>query len=84
MKVFMSEVILVLFFCCCYLSNGLNEKELNGLISFYKESNGSNWTTKWDINKFTLNNSHIICNQYGIKCDANKHVISLDLIENNL
>ncbi|MBN8682196.1 MAG: gliding motility-associated C-terminal domain-containing protein [Chitinophagales bacterium] len=48
------------------------------LIELYEATDGDNWTTSWDTT------SCDVCNWYGVVCDGNNRVTSLQLASNNL
>ena len=71
-KIILLTAILISSFSFAEISN--SEKSI--LISLYNATNGSNWSTKWDLNQ-------PVSKWFGVKVENDK-VIELDLSNNNL
>lgn len=58
--------------------------DFNGLIQFYQETNGNNWTTKTGWQDGVDGNDCDVCQWYGVVCNSAGRVTGLNLPNNNL
>jgi hypothetical protein len=56
-----------------------SQTEKDALVSIYDSLGGAAWTTSWDTNKCPC-----LHQWYGVVCDAQGHIVSLDLSQNGL
>jgi hypothetical protein len=56
-----------------------SQKEKDALVSIFNSLGGPSWTTTWDVNKCPC-----LHQWYGVVCDAQGHIVSLDLSQNGL
>ena len=54
-------------------------EEKNSLIQIYNKTGGDGWTTKWNLVKCPC-----LHQWHGVVCDAQGHIVSLDLSQNGL
>jgi len=56
-----------------------SQTEKDALVSIFNSLGGPQWTTTWDTNKCPC-----LHQWYGVVCDAQGHIVSLDISQNNL
>ena len=56
-------------------------EQRNTLVSLFDNANGANWAVTWDI---SANSDPCLDEWYGVQCDRQGNVRSLELVNNNL
>ena len=68
--------IFLIFVGCNFIYANVIEKDKKVLLDIYKNTNGDEWLTKWDLET-------PVSQWHGIKVHNNR-VVAIDLLENNL